>query len=718
MGSSNSTSQNVDKSLRKNRLFKQSLKKLHIDRNKTGDVSFNVNSEIIYAHRCILAALSSKHKDQFYGIFAYEDNIKVADVTATDFDNFLKFFYCNKFTVNEISIEPVLKLLKQSFADDFADLFEKILLFRMNKTNLHFIYRMAITYELINLKEICKKEISIETMAITDSFINCTHEVLIHILKINSLNYKEMKIFDACIAWARNSCLKKNKDDTKAENLRTELGDAIYQIRFCSMSIEEFTNIHRKYPGFFLPDETNEIFYSIANVKDQKSHRFIQTPRVPCVGYKSVIKRNDCAYFSNPIVAQLSKKLYLDRNETGDIIFIVHSKKIYAHRCVLAALSPKYETQFYGSLPDKDVITVDGVSSAAFEEFLQFFYLDELTMSIENIGDVLYLAQQSLVDDLVKECQKFLLDIIAVGNVCRFYKLAIFHNLEIVREFCEQTISLNAKKVFVTDDFMTCDRNTLISILKLHSLDCEEMKIFDACISWAKACCKAQNNDDGNIDNLRAELGDALYQIRFSFIKIEEFAKLHKTFEGLFSPDESNELFYLFGKLNEFSPKKFNQTRRSIASLTLQCDRTITELDTEINRTRTAQTRFTCNVGISLEGLILFGIYDTDFISEVVINKTVKMYNNNNHNLEYLALTFTTKVDKKRLDKEIVIKFKDSITFKAYEKVDIVISYYCCNSNYHSFQLANNVELNDKIVVIFEGNGRDPTKCLLFKLLY
>lgn len=80
-----------------------------------------------------------------------------------------------------------------------------------------------------------------------------------------------------------------------------------------------------------------------------------------------------------------------------DIKFIVDAKEIPVHCCVLAALSPNYEAQFYGVMAEKDIITVKDV----FKEFLQFFYMNEVPLTLDNIEDVLNLATQSLVDELV-----------------------------------------------------------------------------------------------------------------------------------------------------------------------------------------------------------------------------------------------------------------------------------------------------------------------------
>lgn len=117
----------------------------------------------------------------------------------------------------------------------------------------------------------------------------------------------------------------------------------------------------------------------------------------------------------NPCIKQAKRQLYKDRIDTGDVKFIVESKEIWAHRSVLAALSPKYKAQFYGSIRDTGDIKVDDVSAAAFEEFLQFFY--EVTLTSGNIEGVFTLANQSLVESLLSACKTFLLATVEVRTL-------------------------------------------------------------------------------------------------------------------------------------------------------------------------------------------------------------------------------------------------------------------------------------------------------------
>lgn len=260
---------------------------------------------------------------------------------------------------------------------------------------------------------------------------------------------------------------------------------------------------------------------------------------------------------------QTLQQLYDDRDETGDITFIVDSEEIRAHRCILAALSPKYKVQFFGPQPDKDQVEVEGVTTAAFKEFLQFFYLGEVVLTVDNIGIVISLAQQSLVNEFLIVCINFLKEIVAIDNLCKIYRLAVLYDVKDLQTICESKIRANIAAVIASDDFVNCDRDCLISILQMDSLECREIEVLNACIAWAKAACERKHIDSNQMENLRAELGAAISEIRFCSMTIEEFVVLHKKCDGFFTLEESNEIMLIIGKLPDFKSEKFNQRPRS-----------------------------------------------------------------------------------------------------------------------------------------------------------
>lgn len=257
--------------------------------------------------------------------------------------------------------------------------------------------------------------------------------------------------------------------------------------------------------------------------------------------------------------AQTLEQLYLDRNKTGDITFVVDSERIQAHRWVLAAASPKFAVQFYGSCADKNEISIPNIPSSAFEEFLQFFYKQTIELTIENIEIVLDLAKQSLVYEFTANCINFIKSKTTIQNVCWAYRLAMLYDIESLRIECERKISNGTKEVFASIAFINCNHDILMQILHLNFMNCTEN---DACIVWAHIKCKEANLDVKNSANLRTVLGDAIYQIRFSTMSIGEFAAAYKMVEGLYTSDEILEIVYMIGHLDGFTSQKFNKIPR------------------------------------------------------------------------------------------------------------------------------------------------------------
>lgn len=75
-------------------------------------------------------------------------------------------------------------------------------------------------------------------------------------------------------------------------------------------------------------------------------------------------------------IISFNEKLYLNANG-ADIHFAFKSsdERIPAHKIILSAISPVFQTAFFGSMPVDDKIKIedDGINGNAFKQFLQFF---------------------------------------------------------------------------------------------------------------------------------------------------------------------------------------------------------------------------------------------------------------------------------------------------------------------------------------------------------
>lgn len=263
----------------------------------------------------------------------------------------------------------------------------------------------------------------------------------------------------------------------------------------------------------------------------------------------------------NEFMCQFHEKLYLNP-EISDVNFIFNNgeQKLTSHKVILAAGSPVFQQMFFGSLKKNGDVSITDVSIDSFKEFLQFFYLQKVTLTMEKIEEVAYLADKYDMLDFVTSCASFLKEKLTIDKMCWGYQLAIVLKISDLMAFCEEQISIHIKTVFDSESFQRCGEITLKHILAMETLLCYETDIFKACLMWAKFACKKNGTDQNNGENLRIQLGECFDLIRFGTMSIEEFSSHATLCKDLFQLDEIKEI--LFTTTNK-EPSKFIQKPRS-----------------------------------------------------------------------------------------------------------------------------------------------------------
>lgn len=152
--------------------------------------------------------------------------------------------------------------------------------------------------------------------------------------------------------------------------------------------------------------------------------------------------------------------------KTADVHFIFEEKdgnvKIAAHKDVLAASSPVFDTMFNVELREEgDVMTVDS-SREAFEEFLQFFYRQQVKLTIDNIAQVLKLLDKYGVTDCLPICNAFLQEQLMIDDIIWGLHLAIKFQLNDLMEFCSNKIRKNFDKVWTMFNVEADDKVKLL----------------------------------------------------------------------------------------------------------------------------------------------------------------------------------------------------------------------------------------------------------------
>lgn len=266
----------------------------------------------------------------------------------------------------------------------------------------------------------------------------------------------------------------------------------------------------------------------------------------------------------NEAAAKVNEKLYLNK-ELADVTFVFETddeiEKVPANKAILAAESSVFYSMFFGLWKEEGDVKIVDAGVDAFKEFLQFFYLPKVAISMENIETVARLADKYDVLHFLNACAQLFEMKLTKENMCYAYQMALHLKDDALIKFCECEISLWPKEVFASDAFIRCDYETLERILGL-GLVCNEADIFDACLKWASNTCQSYGLDENRPENIKLQLGNCLKLIRFGVMKIEEFTKCYALHRGLFSPEEFEDIVLMITVKGHVS-KVFSQSPRS-----------------------------------------------------------------------------------------------------------------------------------------------------------
>uniref|UniRef100_A0ACD5W401 Uncharacterized protein n=1 Tax=Avena sativa TaxID=4498 RepID=A0ACD5W401_AVESA len=154
----------------------------------------------------------------------------------------------------------------------------------------------------------------------------------------------------------------------------------------------------------------------------------------------------------------------LDHTDGTDVSFIVDDETFRAHRVVLAARSPVFRAELFGSMAEATMssITLHDITPATFKVMLQFIYTDELPAedehgdsSVEMIQNLLIAADRYALDRLKFICAQKLWDKVSVDTVATILACAETYSCQELRSKCIDffVVGENFKEAMFTDGY-------------------------------------------------------------------------------------------------------------------------------------------------------------------------------------------------------------------------------------------------------------------------
>lgn len=158
------------------------------------------------------------------------------------------------------------------------------------------------------------------------------------------------------------------------------------------------------------------------------------------------------------ILSSIGKKLYLD-SATADVHFIVgrmnaQTERVPAHKLLLITASEVFQTMFNGSWKEQDEVRIVDATADSFKEFLQFFYLGRIELTMDNVSDVMNLSKKYDITDGLKMCTEFLITNVTSDDICWAFELAVLFQQKRLRQFCEIFIGTHSTDIFKSKSFL------------------------------------------------------------------------------------------------------------------------------------------------------------------------------------------------------------------------------------------------------------------------
>ncbi|CAN6275754.1 unnamed protein product [Urochloa humidicola] len=159
---------------------------------------------------------------------------------------------------------------------------------------------------------------------------------------------------------------------------------------------------------------------------------------------------------------------FADLLQTGkgaDVAFQVGGETLAAHRCVLAARSPVFSAELFGTMKEScssagGIVRVDDMEAEVFKALLCFLYTDSLPKVRKEDEHVMYqhllvAADRYGIERLKLICEDKLCKYIDVEKVATVLTLAEQHNCHWLRKACLDFLSTpaNLKAVMASDGF-------------------------------------------------------------------------------------------------------------------------------------------------------------------------------------------------------------------------------------------------------------------------
>ncbi|CAB3979831.1 kelch 17 [Paramuricea clavata] len=188
------------------------------------------------------------------------------------------------------------------------------------------------------------------------------------------------------------------------------------------------------------------------------------------------------------------------------------NKEFNCHKLILASASPYFRAMFLADMKESQQprIKIKGLDSSALEQLLEFCYTATVTITSENVQQLLIASGMLQFPKIQDSCMEFLLNNLHESNCIGIWKLAeVIQRNQKTLEKLETYIKTNFSFVAKHEEFLDLTAEQLLKFLKSDNLNIStENDLSTAIIRWVRLDPQERS----------AHLEDLMKHVRFSQI--------------------------------------------------------------------------------------------------------------------------------------------------------------------------------------------------------
>jgi len=169
-----------------------------------------------------------------------------------------------------------------------------------------------------------------------------------------------------------------------------------------------------------------------------------------------------------------------------DVVLCVQDTEYPCHRNILATSSPYFRAMFCSDLRESHDfrVTFNDITSETMGRILNYIYLGTITITRDNVEDVLAAASLFQFAEIETASCEFLKDQLDVTNCLGIEAFAALHGCVTLKNIASKVIQENFKEVAFQEEFLSLGVDQVVSYISSDQIDIDSEKdVFDVSVS-------------------------------------------------------------------------------------------------------------------------------------------------------------------------------------------------------------------------------------------